>query len=131
MSCTPAAANREYLLSLAGWMALYMSMIFLAEWNEDAQALPSWAVYAVALGCALPTGGVMVAVLRLMSRVDEFMRAVMVRRFVIATGVTLFLCGAWGFLETYAGFQHVELWTAFPIFWAAFGVVSAFVKSTK
>ena len=32
MSCdtVPAAANREYLLSLAGWMILYVGLIFLA-----------------------------------------------------------------------------------------------------
>jgi len=126
---TPAA--REYSLSVLGWMTLYVLLILTVSWADDAERLSGPIVYAAALSPSVPIGGLMWAVLRFMTRSDEFVRAVLAKRFVVTTGIMLFLCVAYGFLETYADVPHAPLWLAFPTFWAVFGLVSPFVRTSR
>ena len=38
---------------------------------------------------------------------------------------------AWGFLETYAGAAHAPGWLIYPLFWAAFGLVTPLVRNSR
>ena len=64
-------------------------------------------------------------------RVDEYLRAVLVRRFIIATGLTLFICTAWGFLENNAGAHHFSLYLVYPLFWGLFGITSLILRKAS
>ena len=37
----------------------------------------------------------------------------------------------WGFGETFAGAPHLPAWLIYPLFWAAFGLVSPFIRSSN
>ncbi len=120
--------DREYLIGMAIWMVLYAALLTLSLVvirNTVPQGL--W-LYALAVSPAVPIGGTIWQVLRYMERADEYVRAVQTRRFVLATGVTLFACTAWGFLESNAGLPHVDLYLVYPLFWGLFGVISGFVR---
>lgn len=121
-----------YHRSMALWTALYVALIAGISWTPvGEQLLAGPFVYAIAALPALPVAGMMMAVLKQMNSSDEFVRALLAKRFVIAAGLTFVGCAVWGFLESFAQAPHVELWLVFPAFWAAFGLVTPFVKTTR
>lgn len=121
-----------YHRSMALWTALYVALIAGISWTRvGEQLLAGPFVYAIAALPALPVAGMMMAVLRQMNSSDEFVRALLAKRFVIAAGLTFVSCAVWGFLESFARAPHIELWLVFPAFWVAFGLVSPFVKTTR
>lgn len=130
----PAPASRPqrtYVISVTAWMSLYAVLVFAVPMAREAGLLPGPTIYAAALLPSIPVAGVMWAALRLMARSDEFVRALLAKRFVIASGIAYVLCAAWGFLETYANAPHVPSWMVFPVFWGAFGIISPFVRTTE
>ena len=52
-------------------------------------------------------------------------------RGVTATGVAFAVFCVWGFAESYADAPHAPGWLIYPLFWAAFGVVSPFVRTSR
>jgi hypothetical protein len=84
-------------------MVVYAALLVLSIHVIREQSPQGLVVYALAISPSLPIGGTIWQVLRYMDRSDEYVRAIVTRRFVLATGVTLFLCTAWGFLESNAG----------------------------
>jgi hypothetical protein len=120
--------DREYLIGFSAWMVAYAALLMLSILIIREQSPQGLVLYALAVSPSLPIGGTIWQVLRYMDRSDEYVRAIVTRRFVLATGVTLFLCTAWGFLESNAGLPHVDLYLVYPLFWGSFGVASAFVR---
>ena len=59
------------------------------------------------------------------------MLAILVKRFIIATGLTLFICTAWGFLESNAGAHHFSLYLVYPLFWGLFGLTSLILRQAS
>lgn len=125
---TSHSPDREYLIGLSAWMVAYAALLTLSILIIRAQSPQGLVLYALAVSPSLPIGGTIWQVLRYLDRCDEYVRAIVTRRFVLATGVTLFLCTAWGFLESNAGLAHVDLYLVYPLFWGSFGVISAFVR---
>jgi hypothetical protein len=37
----------------------------------------------------------------------------------------------WGFGESFAGAPHLPAWLVYPLFWAAYGVVSPFIRASN
>ena len=124
-------ADRRYYVSMTGWMVVYVLTIVGLELAEGATWFSGAVRYVAAVAPSLPIGGVIWAVLALIGRSDEYVRTVMAKRFIVATGGMMFLCTAWGFLETYAGVPHIDLWIVFPLFWLVFGLVSPFIRSSR
>ena len=69
--------------------------------------------------------------LALMRESDEFVRAMTAKQFIIATGVAMAIAVFWGFCETFANAPHLPAWLIYPLFWAAQGVVSPFIRSSR
>lgn len=61
---------------------------------------------------------------------DEFIRALMARRFIIAAGAAFAIMSAWGFAESYASAPHIAGWIVYPLFWALYGLVTPFVRNS-
>ena len=95
--------------------------------NDDEGAV---AVLVAILAVALPVAGQVWATLRLMAQSDEFVRVIVAKCFVLASGATLTLWTAWGFGETYAAAPHIPAWLIYPFFWAVFALVSPFVRTS-
>lgn len=125
---TTHSPDREYRIGLSAWMVGYAALLTLSILIIRAYSPQGFLLYALAVSPSLPIGGSIWQMLRYMDRCDEYVRAIVTRRFVLATGVTLFLCTAWGFLEINAGLPHLDLYLVYPLFWASFGAVCAFVR---
>lgn len=87
--------------------------------------------WAFSLMVALPVAGQIWATLVLIRDSDEFVGALMAKRFILAMGIAIALFSAWGFAESYADAPHAPGWAIYPLFWAVFGLISPFLKSTK
>lgn len=124
--------NRAYIAQMAVFGALYVALIALVESVDfERDFTQPVFVYLAATAPAVPISGTVLAVLKLMERSDEYVRAVMAKRFIAATGLVYILGTGWGFLELYAEVPDFPLYLIFAAFWAAFGVVSPFIKSTR
>ena len=123
-------AHRRYVFRTLGFMGGYVGINLAAIFGafDDVQRPGAW---ALALAVAAPVAGQIWATLMLMRDSDEYVRALTAKRFIVAAGVAMALFSAWGFGESYAEAPHVPGWMIYPLFWAAFGVVSPFVRTTR
>ena len=123
-------AHKQYLirtlLFMGGYAVLNMAAILGAF--EQVRGLAAW---LLGFAVSTPIAGQIWATLALMRDSDEFVRGLMARRFIVAAGIAMAVCCAWGFLESYAHAPHVPGWLIYPLFWAAYGLVSPFVQSTR
>ena len=126
------SANTQYLIGISATMAGYMAALFGSILTLKAHPeLTGPALWTVAVLPALPIGGSIWVFLRYIEQVDEYVRAVTLKRFIVATGMTLFVCTAWGFLEENAGAHHFSLYLVYPVFWAFYGGASALYRSAQ
>ena len=115
--------------AICAWMAIYIAAVVTISWIFEIDAWPLWARIIAALAPALPIGGVILALLGyLTTEPDEFQRMLMTRAVLTAMGVAFFVFTAWGFLELYVGAPHLSGSLMMPVFWAAFGITSAWVR---
>lgn len=108
---------------MSGYVAVNTAAIFGAF--DD--ATPRGAV-ALALVVSAPLAGQIWAMLAYMRAADEYMRGVMAKRFILGSGIAMVLFCAWGFLEVYGGAWHAPGFLLLPLFFAAYGAVSPFVR---
>ena len=125
---SPAA---RYSTGMAIWMVLYAAALFGSITLIQSQAPTGPLLYALAVLPALPVGGAIWVFLKYIDAVDEYVRGVLIRRFVIATGLTLFICTAWGFVEENAGAHHFSLYLVYPLFWGLFGITSLLLRKAS
>ena len=125
---TPAA--KRYARRTMGFMSVYAAINIAAIFGLfDGRA--GWTAWLLALAVALPVAGQIWTTLAAMNESDEFVRAVMAKTFITASGVAFALFCAWGFAESYADAPHAPGWLIYPLFWAAFGVISPFVRTSR
>ena len=122
------SVNAKYTLGIMFWMALYVAALFGSILTIQAHNPTGPLLWALAVLPALPIGGTIVVFLRYIDKVDEYVRAVVLKRFILATGLTLFVTTAWGFLEDNAGAHHMSLYLVYPLWWGTFGFASAFYR---
>lgn len=121
----------QYSIWFGVWMTLYVvalvgSILFIQSHNPTGGLL-----YAMAALPALPIGGTILVFMNYIDKVDEYLRAVLIKRFVYATGLTLFICTAWGFLESNANAHHFSLYLVYPLFWGLYGLTCAAVRQAS
>ena len=123
-------AHRRYVIRTSMFMAGYalLSVAAMMGAFDDVSGPGAWGLGLVA---AAPLAGQMWATLALIRDSDEFVRALTARRFIVASGLSMALFCAWGFVESYAEAPHAPGWLIFPLFWMMFGLVSPFVRSTR
>jgi len=123
-------ARGRYLRRTAAFMSAYVAVNLAAITGafDDLRAPGSW---VLGLAVAAPVVGQIWATLVLMRDSDEFVRAVLAKRFIAASGLAMAIFSAWGFLESYADAPHVPGWLIYPLFWAAFGLVTPFLRTSR
>ena len=112
---------------MSGYVAVNVAAIFGA-FDDIASPVAAW---ALALTVSAPVIGQIWATLSLMRESDEFVRAVVAKQFILASGLAMALASVWGFGESYAAAPHIPAWMIYPLFWACFGVIAPFVKSSN
>lgn len=124
------AANRRYTIRTAAFMTGYLAISAAAEAGAF-KSLGGPGLWVLGAAVAAPIAGHVWATFALIREGDEFARAVSAKRFILAWGFCMVLFSGWGFVESYAGVAHAPGWLVYPIFWAAFGLVSPFVRSSR
>lgn len=85
-------ANRRYTRRLLVLMTAYILFLVLAKWMFKRDLAQGAFAYALAILPALPIIGVFWAVMRLLvEQTDEYLRMLMVRQCLFATGFALFV----------------------------------------
>ena len=128
MPQTPA--HRRYAARTAAFMSGYVALNVAAIFGafDDLRRPGAW-VFALAV--AAPVAGQIWATLAFMRDSDEFVRALTAKRFILASGLAMALFSAWGFTESYAAAPHAPGWLVYALFWACYGLVTPFVRTTR
>ena len=114
---------KRYTRRLIATMALYgVALVGANMWFRYAP--PSGLLaYFVAILPALPIMGVFVVIGRLLLEMrDEYVKMLLVRQSLVATGLTLSITTAWGFLEGFHLAPHAQGYYAATIWFAGLGV---------
>lgn len=125
------SVNAQYVAGICVCMVLYIAALLGSIELIQHQPMKGPLLWFVAVLPALPIGGTIIVFLRYIDQVDEYVRGVVLKRFILATGLMLFLCTAWGFLEDNAGLHHVSLYLIYPLWWMLFGAVSAIFRKAS
>ena len=112
---------------MGGYVAVNIASIFGAF--DDIQGRP--VAWALAATVTAPVIGQLWATLALIRESDEFVRALIAKQFILAAFLAMAIATLWGFGESFAGAYHLPAWIIYPLFWACFGVVAPFVRSTR
>ena len=100
-------AIRRYVIRIAVLMSIYLVALLSASYVFRANLVSGPAAYVLAVIPALPIIGVFWAVMRLLvEEPDEFMRLMMVRQALIATGFCLTVMTIWEFLQNFDLVSH-------------------------
>ncbi len=127
----PQSVNARYTLGIMVFMTFYVAALFFSIMTIKSQSPTGPLLYALAVLPALPVGGTIWVFLRYIDKVDEYVRALVTKRFILATGLALFVCTAWGFLENNAGAHEFSLYLVYPLWWGLFGLSSVFYRNVR
>ncbi len=119
----------KYVLGLLTWMFIYGNGVFVVPEIIKTYQLNGPLGWILAAAQALPVAGAVWVFLRYMDTLDEYMRPIMTKRFVSATGLTMVVCTAWGFLEQYMAAPHMPLYLVYPMLWGMFAVTSVLYRN--
>ena len=125
-------ARRRYNMAVLGCSAGYGFALFgaISYFNNNPDARSATA-YAAAIIPALLIIGIFVAIGRyLVEERDEFLRVLMVRQTLVASGLALSVATIWGFLESFRLAPHVEAYWIAVIWFAGLGLGSCVNKLT-
>lgn len=107
MQMTPA--SRRYLIRVAAAMAVYLVSLFAADHLIEDLEVSGPLAWALAAVPGLATAALFWAVgMFILETKDEFLRMLLVRQQLIATGFAMSVACVWGFLEEFQLVGHVE-----------------------
>lgn len=102
MTCYRSPAIRRYTIRIAALMTLYVVALLGTSYLFKHHLISGPTRYALAVVPALPVIGVFWAVMRLLiEEPDEFIRLLMVRQSLVATGFCLTVMTVWEFLQNF------------------------------
>ena len=106
---TKSIAFRRYNWRVIWLSLLYAGALLLAVYGFKHHLLSGGLAYGVAVLPALPIIGIFAAIGRyLVEEQDEYLRMLMVRQTLWASGFALSLATIWGFLESFGLAGHVD-----------------------
>ena len=118
-------SEKRYLWRLAGFMGLYIAILWPVDWAAHRGQMPTgyW-LYLAAAAPALPVVGAIWAMMRfLIEEEDEYQRFRRVQSFIWATGLAIAIMTVWGFLENFAAVKPLPAMYPFFIFIICVGFV--------
>ena len=125
-------AHRRYIIRTMAFSVPYVA-ICVSMMTTDAfdQVVGTPAAWGLAAVLSAPVIGQIWATLALMRESDEFVRGVTAKQFIVAAGLAMAVATFWGFGESFAGAPHIQTWLIVPLFWAMYGLVSPFIRSSR
>jgi FtsH-binding integral membrane protein len=126
-----SAAQRRYVIRMMIAMAGYLATLFLAEYLIDDRGLGGPLAWIVALLPGLCVAAVFWAIGRLLiEEQDEYLRSLLVRQTLVATGFAMVVATIYGFLENYRLVPHIDAFYLAVLFFIGLGVGSVVNKLT-
>lgn len=124
-----SAARRRYDHQVLGLSAAYVGTLFGVEALFHGNPPSGLVAYAAAVLPALPIIGIFVAIGRyLVTEHDEYLRMLMARQALIATGFALSVATIWGFLENFDLVRHVDAYFIAILWFAGMGIGACITK---
>jgi FtsH-binding integral membrane protein len=124
-------AHRRYVSRVLVAMVGYLATLFLAEYLIDDRGLAGPLAWIVALLPGLCVASVFWAIGRLLiDQKDEYLRSLLVRQMLVATGLTMVVATIYGFLENYGLVGHVDAFYLTILFFFGLGVGALVNKLT-
>ena len=122
--------SRTYvILSSANWLA-FLAMVAFLTWGGDDGRLPAFVLWSIVLVASATVGAQFFAAYRLVAAQDEYIRGITAKRGIAAGGVTITAAVLWGLAQQFLAVPQVPMWTVYPLFWGAFGIVTPFIRSS-
>jgi hypothetical protein len=119
------AVARRYMRRMTVSMVAYVGSLLAAVYLIQIRNVSGAPAWALAFVPGLAAVGMLYAVARLIQeQTDEFLRMLLVRQNMIATGFALSLATVWGFLEMFGLVPHVEAFYII-VLWAFGSLVGA------
>ncbi|GAM04389.1 hypothetical protein [Novosphingobium sp. MBES04] len=117
-------AYRRYLRRFIPITFVYVALFALATWVIPDDAPASVLTVGVAILPGLAVLGWIWAMARLLVELqDEYLRMLEVRKFLVATALTLAVCSVWGILELYSPqVPKLPIFFVFPMWCAGLGL---------
>jgi len=120
-------AQRRYVLRVAVAMAAYIVTLAAAIRLVGGGAVTGPPAYLLALLPGLSVAGVFWAVARLLvEEQDEYLRMLLVRQVLVASGFTLTVATIWGFFENLRLVAHVDAFYIAVLFFFGLGLGSCY-----
>lgn len=113
--------------SLCLWL-IFLAAIFGVTWGKY-NGWPDVALWALA---AVPAVTVVIQTFmayRLISKQDEFVRALTAKRMLGAIGATITVVVAYAPFQQLLGAPYLPAWLIYPLFWGLFGLVCLFIRN--
>lgn len=125
MGAPRSPAYRRYFRRHIGLTVIYLAAIALASLLVPDDARPSLGTVLIALLPGLAVVGWIWSMGRLLVELDdEYMRMLEVRKFIIATGITLAVVSVWGIIELYTTVPRLPVFFVFPLWCLGLGIGS-------
>lgn len=131
MRASVISPDASYRRGTFAAMAGYVVTLMLAVYLTDRQMASGPLLYLLA---ALPGVAIIAQLwvtLRYLRDADEFVRALLAKRLIVACLATFGVMTVWGFLETFAGVPHLAAWWGYCLMWFLLGVSSLFIRDSK
>ena len=120
-------AQRRYVLRIAIFTAAYIATLSIAIRFVRDGGVTGPLAYVLGVLPGLSVAGFFWAIARLIiEEQDEYLRVLLVRQVLVATGFTLTLVTIWGFLENLRLVPHVDAFYVAVIWFFGLGVGSCF-----
>jgi hypothetical protein len=113
----------RYDLRVIALSAAYGVLLIVAVWLFKHHAISGPAAWIVAILPAVPICGMFAAIgLYLVEETDEYLRLMMVRQTLWASGFAFCIATVWGFLESFGLVGHVESYCVAILWYAGLGL---------
>lgn len=124
-------AGKRYTWRVMWLSLLYVALLFGAVYGFNHHLLSGITAYVVAALPALPIIGVFVAIGRyLVEERDEYIRMLMVRQTLWASGFAFSLATVWGFLESFDLVGHIDAYYVAVLWFGGLGLGGVINKLT-
>lgn len=131
MSVIKSTAWKRYNVRLIWLSLLYCAFLLPAVYGFKHKLVPGSVEYLVAILPALPIIGIFAAMGRyLVEEQDEYVRMLMVRQILWASGLTLSLATIWGFLDNFGLVGHADGYWLLIVWFFGLGVGAMVNKLT-
>jgi len=119
----PNPAMKRYNTRMIRLCLVYAAFLLVAIYSFSHHLVGGPAAYVVAMLPALPIIGVFASVGRyLVEEADEYLRMLMIRQTLWASGLALSLATIWGFLESFDLVGHIDSYYVAVLWFLGLGV---------